>query len=305
MMARELQGSGLRQDRAAPLREDPEKLVDALMFRFFQGPVPDEGAERFRSLREDEEGSDFHRPGGGGAVPPDDEHAVLPADLTRTPRSRRLPRTPWHRARRRLRENLRFPTRSEPMNDFLKTRRDFLRTGLLGASATWTVPAFVGRTFAEMDRATRDLAVQAATGKDGPILVVVQLAGGNDGLNTVVPFGDDAYHKARPRLAKKAKELNKLDDYVGLNSAMPFLNSLYRGGRPGGRAGGRLPEPEPLALHLDLDLGDRGPAATARTPAGSGATSTMPARDATRRSGFRSTRRSRRASAPRRTRASA
>ena len=38
------------------------------------------------------------------------------------------------------------------MNDFLKTRRDFLRTGLLGALATWTVPAFMGRTFAEMDQ---------------------------------------------------------------------------------------------------------------------------------------------------------
>ena len=113
------------------------------------------------------------------------------------------------------------------MTDFLKTRRDFLRTSILGASASWTVPAFVGRTFAEMDEATRDLAVQAATGKDGPILVVVQLAGGNDGLNTVVPYGDDAYHKARPRLAKEKGDLNKLNDYVGLNQAMPFMNSLY------------------------------------------------------------------------------
>jgi hypothetical protein len=113
------------------------------------------------------------------------------------------------------------------MTDFLKTRRDFLRTSVLGASAAWTVPAFVGRTFAEMDKATRDLAVQAATGKDGPILVVVQLAGGNDGLNTVVPYGDDAYHKARPRLAKEKGDLNKLNDYVGLNKAMPFMNSLY------------------------------------------------------------------------------
>ena len=113
------------------------------------------------------------------------------------------------------------------MNDFLKTRREFVRTSVLGASAAWTVPMFLNRTFAEMDRKTRDLAVQADTGKDGPILVVLQLAGGNDGLNTVVPHADDAYHKARPRLGKAAKEVRKLDDHIGLNSRLEFLGDLY------------------------------------------------------------------------------
>ncbi|MCU0795591.1 MAG: DUF1501 domain-containing protein [Akkermansiaceae bacterium] len=112
----------------------------------------------------------------------------------------------------------------------MKTRREFLKSTVLGASATWTVPLFIERTFADLHAGAKDLAVQAVTGKDDTILVVLQLAGGNDGLNTVVPYLDDAYHKARPRLAKKEKDLIRLDDGVGLNSSMPFLGDLYGDG---------------------------------------------------------------------------
>jgi uncharacterized protein (DUF1501 family) len=80
----------------------------------------------------------------------------------------------------------------------------------------------------EIDKGARDIAVQPITGKDDTILVVLQLAGGNDGLNTLVPYADDAYHKARPRIGKKEKEIIKLSDYVGLNSAMPYLGSLFK-----------------------------------------------------------------------------
>ena len=103
----------------------------------------------------------------------------------------------------------------------MHTRREFLRSTVLGASAAWTVPMFVERTFGQLHNAAKDLAVQPVTGKDDTILVVLQLAGGNDGLNTLVPYADDAYHRARPRLAKKQKDLIQLSDYVGLNSAMP------------------------------------------------------------------------------------
>jgi uncharacterized protein (DUF1501 family) len=115
----------------------------------------------------------------------------------------------------------------------MKTRREFLRSTLLGASATWTVPMFVERTFADLHLGARDLATQAVTGKDDTILVVLQLAGGNDGLNTLVPYSDDAYHKARPRLAKKENQLIKLSDQVGLNRSMPFLGSLFKEGNLG------------------------------------------------------------------------
>jgi uncharacterized protein (DUF1501 family) len=125
----------------------------------------------------------------------------------------------------------------------MKTRRDFLRTVLLGASATWTVPLFVDRTFAQLHDQARDLATQPVTGKDGTILVVLQLAGGNDGLNTLVPHGNDTYHRLRPKLAKKSAEILKLDDLLGLNASMPFLHSLYQNGNLGIVQGVGYPNP--------------------------------------------------------------
>jgi uncharacterized protein (DUF1501 family) len=125
----------------------------------------------------------------------------------------------------------------------MKTRRDFLRSTVLGASATWTVPMFIERTFGQLHEGTRDLAIQPVTGKDDTILVVLQLAGGNDGLNTLVPYADDSYQKARPRIGKKEKDIIKLSDYVGLNNSMPFLGSLFKEGDLGIVQGVGYPNP--------------------------------------------------------------
>jgi len=125
----------------------------------------------------------------------------------------------------------------------MKTRREFLRSTVLGASAAWTVPMFVERTFGQLHAAAKDLAIQPVTGRDGTILVVLQLAGGNDGLNSLVPYADDIYHRSRPRLAKKEKDLIRLNDQLGLNSAMPFLGSLYQDGRLGIVQGVGYPNP--------------------------------------------------------------
>ncbi len=125
----------------------------------------------------------------------------------------------------------------------MKTRRDFLRSTVLGASAAWTVPMFVERTFGQLHDAAKDLAIQPVTGKDGTILVVLQLAGGNDGLNTLVPYADDIYQKSRPRLAKREKDLIRINDRVGLNSAMPFLGSMFGEGNLGIVQGVGYPNP--------------------------------------------------------------
>lgn len=125
----------------------------------------------------------------------------------------------------------------------MKTRREFLRTTMLGASASWTLPMFIDRTFAGLHDSTKDLATQITTGKDDTILVVLQLAGGNDGLNTLVPYADDAYHRARPRLAKKAADVVRLDDHLGLNNAMPWLASFYQEGGVGIVQGVGYPNP--------------------------------------------------------------
>lgn len=112
----------------------------------------------------------------------------------------------------------------------LHTRREFLRHSTLGVAAAWTVPAFLERTFFSLNAAAADAAIQTATGADHPILVVLQLAGGNDGLNTVVPFADDAYLRSRPTLGFKRPDILQLDDYCGLNRQLIGLKGLYDSG---------------------------------------------------------------------------
>src|SRR5688572_14318353 len=114
------------------------------------------------------------------------------------------------------------------MPDFptLKTRREFLRSTLLGGSLAWTVPAFLGRTLSQMQVEAENATRQPVTGVDGNILVVVQLAGGNDGLNTVIPYTNDYYFRARPRLSADAKAIHKLSPSLGLHSGLEGLKAL-------------------------------------------------------------------------------
>ena len=98
---------------------------------------------------------------------------------------------------------------------------------MLGAAATWTLPVFLEKTFFALDAMAADAITQTVTGKDGTILVVLQMAGGNDGLNMVVPYGDDAYYRARPRLGLAADKILKIDNYAGLNGKLAGLKSLY------------------------------------------------------------------------------
>lgn len=104
------------------------------------------------------------------------------------------------------------------------TRRDLLATGLKGfplVALGSTVPGFLAAT------------VRAAEAKAGGenALVVVELSGGNDGLNTVVPFADDLYRKARPKLGISHGDVIKLDDHVGLHPALRKLDGLHDKGQ--------------------------------------------------------------------------
>ena len=98
---------------------------------------------------------------------------------------------------------------------------------MLGAAATWTLPVFLEKTFFTLDALAADAATQTVTGKDGTILVVLQMAGGNDGLNTVVPYADDSYHVARPRLRLAADQVLKIDNHIALNPRLGGFKSLY------------------------------------------------------------------------------
>ena len=63
------------------------------------------------------------------------------------------------------------------------------------------------------------------------ILVIVELSGGNDGLNTVVPFGDDAYYNARPRLGLRKDSLLQIDDQFGFQKTMVGFERMFKDGQ--------------------------------------------------------------------------
>jgi uncharacterized protein (DUF1501 family) len=112
----------------------------------------------------------------------------------------------------------------------LQTRREFLRRTVLGSALTWTVPAFLADTVSALQAEAADTATQVITGQDSTILVVLQMAGGNDGINTVVPYANDFYHRARPKLGLKAEEVLKINDEVGFHGALKGFKALYDGG---------------------------------------------------------------------------
>src|SRR5262245_36904471 len=98
------------------------------------------------------------------------------------------------------------------------TRRDFLQaSGVVAWGAS--MPLFVRRT------ADAAAGPSKKGGKD-TILVVVELTGGNDGLNTVVPFKDPEYAKRRPTLKLPVAQLKKVNDELGLHPALTGLSEL-------------------------------------------------------------------------------
>src|SRR3954470_10315147 len=94
------------------------------------------------------------------------------------------------------------------------------------------VPAFLART-----------AQAAGPERDGRVLVVLQLDGGNDGINTVVPFGDAGYQKLRRELRLPTDKLCKVAEGIGLHPAMRPAADLIESGRLGIVQGVGYPNP--------------------------------------------------------------
>ena len=88
------------------------------------------------------------------------------------------------------------------------------------------------------------------------ILILIELKGGNDGLNTVVPYADPAYYQLRNSIGIKAEELIKIDARAGLHPELKPMLPLWEKGELGVVQGRRLPQPQPVALSLHRDLGN-------------------------------------------------
>lgn len=108
------------------------------------------------------------------------------------------------------------------------SRRDFLVRGLYGIGVGAGLPFILQRTSAAL--AAQALAGTSVETHPNRILVVIELSGGNDGLNTVVPFGDAAYYRARPTLAVRERDVIKVADGFGFHPSMVGFERLYKDG---------------------------------------------------------------------------
>src|SRR5690606_40100639 len=104
-------------------------------------------------------------------------------------------------------------------------RENLIRSGfgsmvLEGAGGVATSPVWSKVAKAQADQNER-------------ILVIVELSGGNDGLNTVIPYADDAYYNARPNLGIRSDKLLRIDDHFGFQKSMVGFERLYKDGLMG------------------------------------------------------------------------
>jgi uncharacterized protein (DUF1501 family) len=108
--------------------------------------------------------------------------------------------------------------------------RNFNRRDLLQATACGMGVALTG-TFMPPILFSKTASAAVSTAANNRILVVVELSGGNDGLNTIVPHGDDAYYRLRPKIGVKAENIRKIDDYAGFHKNMLGFERLYQDGK--------------------------------------------------------------------------
>lgn len=98
-----------------------------------------------------------------------------------------------------------------------------MKSGLVGGALAWTIPSFLNQTLLSLH-------AEGAADNAKPILVVLQMAGGNDGLNTVVPITNDNYYRARPNLALKPDSTLKLTSDFALHPAMVGFKEMFDAG---------------------------------------------------------------------------
>nr|WP_295874074.1 DUF1501 domain-containing protein [uncultured Chitinophaga sp.] len=104
---------------------------------------------------------------------------------------------------------------------YILNRRRFLQVGSL-ASATMLMPKFL-----------KAFETGALVPPGNKVLVIVQLSGGNDGLNTIIPYRNDIYYRSRPALGIRREAALSLNDDLGIHPALQGLKALYDDGAMG------------------------------------------------------------------------
>src|SRR6185295_19779638 len=94
-------------------------------------------------------------------------------------------------------------------------RKEFIQVGSL-ATASLMLPKFL-----------KAFEAQAMVPQGNKVVVILQLSGGNDGLNTVIPVRNDIYYKSRPRLGITKEQALLVTDESGMNPALPTFKELF------------------------------------------------------------------------------
>ncbi|HYT35199.1 MAG TPA: DUF1501 domain-containing protein [Ktedonobacteraceae bacterium] len=142
------------------------------------------------------------------------------------------------------------------------SRRAMIKDGLLVVSAGMIMPSVFSRGIASARAQSIDGSRVAQAAGDRT-LIVVQMAGGNDGLNTVVPFGDPLYHQMRPTLAITDAKALPLDTRLGLHPNLAPLKQLWDAGHMAIVEGVGYPNPslshfQAMDIWQTLDLNGTG-----------------------------------------------
>jgi uncharacterized protein (DUF1501 family) len=116
-------------------------------------------------------------------------------------------------------------------------RKNFLLGAISGLSVVGSFDNVFAQAFAQSP-------VPGLPGADDRVLVVINFQGGNDGLNTVVPFGLPDYYRMRPSLAIPQGDVLRIDDTVGLNPVLAPFKKMYDSGSVAIVQGVGYPDPD-------------------------------------------------------------
>lgn len=130
------------------------------------------------------------------------------------------------------------------------SRREFLQNGLTFVSLSLAIPTFLMRSAVADSAAPPNL-------QNGKTLVVIEMQGGNDGLNTVIPYSDAGYAKARPTIGIPDNQLVKINSSLGLHPSLKPIGDLFNKGQVAVMTGVGYPNPDRSHFH-SMDIWQTG-----------------------------------------------